>query len=35
VRSSYQVAALPSLALNTTVPTPVVAERSTDGVAWN
>jgi outer membrane receptor protein involved in Fe transport len=26
---------LPSLALNTTVPTPVVAERSTDGVAWN
>jgi len=24
-----------SLALNTTVPTPVVAERSTDGMAWN
>lgn len=35
VRSSYQVAALPSLALNTTVPTPIVAERSTDGLAWN
>jgi outer membrane receptor protein involved in Fe transport len=35
VRSSYQVAALPSLALNTTVPTPLVAERSTDGLAWN
>lgn len=35
VRSSYQVAALPSLALNTTVLTPVVAERSSDGVAWN
>jgi len=35
VRSSYQVAALPSLALNTTVPTPVVAERSMDGLAWN
>jgi outer membrane receptor protein involved in Fe transport len=26
---------LPSLALTTTVPTPVVAERSTDGLAWN
>jgi outer membrane receptor protein involved in Fe transport len=35
VRSTYQVAALPSLALTTTVPTPVVAERSMDGVAWN
>jgi outer membrane receptor protein involved in Fe transport len=35
VRSSYQVAALPSLALNTTVPTPVVADRSNDGLAWN
>ncbi len=35
VRSSYQVAALPSLALNTTVPTPIAAERSTDGLAWN
>ena len=35
VRSVYQVAALPSLALNTTVLNPVVAERSTDGVAWN
>jgi outer membrane receptor protein involved in Fe transport len=35
VRSNYRVAALPSLALNTTVPTPVVAERSTDGLAWN
>jgi outer membrane receptor protein involved in Fe transport len=34
-RSTFQVAALPSLALNTTVPTPVVAERSTDGLAWN
>lgn len=35
VRSSYRVAALPSLALNTTVPTPIVADRSTDGLAWN
>jgi iron complex outermembrane recepter protein len=35
VRSAYQVAALPSLALNTTVPTPIVADRSTDGLAWN
>jgi outer membrane receptor protein involved in Fe transport len=35
VRSNYQVAALPSLALTTTVPTPVVAERSMDGLAWN
>ena len=35
VRSVYQVAALPSLALNTTVPTPVVADLSTDGLAWN
>jgi outer membrane receptor protein involved in Fe transport len=35
VRSNYLVAALPSLALNTTVPTPVVAERSMDGLAWN
>jgi outer membrane receptor protein involved in Fe transport len=34
-RSTYQVAALPSLALNTTVPTPVVAERNMDGLAWN
>jgi outer membrane receptor protein involved in Fe transport len=35
VRSNYRVAALPSLALTTTVPTPVVAERSMDGLAWN
>ena len=35
VRSTYQVAALPSLALNITVPTPIVADRSTDGLAWN
>jgi outer membrane receptor protein involved in Fe transport len=35
VRSNYQVAALPSLALTITVPTPIVAERSTDGLAWN
>jgi len=35
VRSTYRVAALPSLALNTTVPTPIVADRSTDGLAWN
>jgi outer membrane receptor protein involved in Fe transport len=34
-RSTQQIAALPSLATNTTVPTPVVAELSTDGVAWN
>ncbi len=35
VRSNYRVAALPSLALNITVPTPVVADRSMDGLAWN
>jgi len=35
VRSNYDVAALPSLALNTTVPTPIGAERSMDGLAWN
>jgi outer membrane receptor protein involved in Fe transport len=35
IRSVYEVAALPSLALNTTVPTPIKAERSTDGLAWN
>jgi outer membrane receptor protein involved in Fe transport len=35
VRSALQVAALPSLAISTTVLTPVVAERSADGVAWN
>jgi len=35
VRSNYDVAALPSLALTITVPTPIVAERSTDGLAWN
>lgn len=35
VRSAMQIAAVPSLAMTTTVPTPVVAERSTDGVAWN
>jgi outer membrane receptor protein involved in Fe transport len=35
VRSNYQVAALPSLALTITVPTPIVADRSTDGLAWN
>ncbi|MCM2313099.1 MAG: TonB-dependent receptor, partial [Steroidobacteraceae bacterium] len=34
-RSTQQIAAAPSLATNTTVPTPVVAERSSDGVAWN
>lgn len=34
-RSTYLVAALPSLALNTTVPAPVVDERSMDGIAWN
>jgi outer membrane receptor protein involved in Fe transport len=35
VRSNYQVAALPSLALNTTVYQPVVAKRNSDGLAWN
>lgn len=35
VRSNFRVAALPSLALNTTVPTPILAKRSTDGLAWN
>jgi iron complex outermembrane recepter protein len=35
VRSTYQIAALPSLAMTTTVPTPVVADRSFDGVGWN
>ena len=34
-RSNLQVAALPSFAAQITVPTPVVADRSTDGVAWN
>ena len=34
-RATWQITAAPSLAMNTTVPTPVVAERSTDGVAWN
>ncbi|MEN9527863.1 MAG: hypothetical protein RLY56_1814, partial [Pseudomonadota bacterium] len=34
-RSALQVAALPSLASALTVPVPIVAERSTDGVAWN
>ena len=38
VRSTYRVAAVtvpPSFAMTTTVPTPVVADRSTDGLAWN
>ena len=34
-RSVLQVAALPSLAITTTVPRPVTGERSTDGLAWN
>jgi len=34
-RSTYVIAAAPSLALNTTVPQPVVDERSMDGIAWN
>jgi len=34
-RSTMQIAAVPSLAMTTTVPTPVVAERSSDGIAWN
>jgi outer membrane receptor protein involved in Fe transport len=34
-RSALQVAALPSFATTISVPTPVVAERSSDGVAWN
>jgi outer membrane receptor protein involved in Fe transport len=35
VRSFLQAAALPTLAVTTTVPTPIVAETSFDGVAWN
>jgi outer membrane receptor protein involved in Fe transport len=35
VRSVLQAAALPTLAATTTVPTPVVAERSMNGTAWN
>jgi outer membrane receptor protein involved in Fe transport len=35
VRSALQVAALPSFATTLTVPAPVVAERSSDGFAWN
>jgi iron complex outermembrane receptor protein len=34
-RSVLQVAALPSFATTISVPTPVVADLSTDGVAWN
>jgi outer membrane receptor protein involved in Fe transport len=34
-RSNMQIAAVPSLAMTTTVPAPVVADRSTDGLAWN
>jgi outer membrane receptor protein involved in Fe transport len=35
VRSVLQAAALPTLAVTITVPTPIVAETSFDGVAWN
>jgi len=35
VRSTAQVAALPSFATTTTVPTPVVADLSADGLSWN
>ena len=35
VRSALQAVALPTLAVTTTVPTPIVAETSFDGVAWN
>ena len=35
VRSAVQVAALPSFATTTTVPTPVEGDLSSDGVAWN
>jgi len=35
VRSTMRIAAPPSLAMNTTVPVPVVARLNTDGVAWN
>lgn len=34
-RSTLRIAAAPSLATTTTVPTPIVAERSSDGIAWN
>jgi outer membrane receptor protein involved in Fe transport len=34
-RSVLKVAALPSFATSISVPTPVVADLSTDGVAWN
>ncbi len=34
-RSVLQVAALPSLASALSMPVPIVAERETDGVAWN
>ena len=34
-RSTLRIAAPPSFAATTTVPTPVVAELSTDGLAWN
>jgi outer membrane receptor protein involved in Fe transport len=34
-RSTTQIAALPSLATTTTVPTPVVAELGSDGLSWN
>jgi len=35
VRSALQAVALPTLAVTTTVPSPIVAETSFDGVAWN
>jgi outer membrane receptor protein involved in Fe transport len=35
VRSALQAAALPTLAVTISVPTPIVAETSFDGVAWN
>jgi outer membrane receptor protein involved in Fe transport len=35
VRSVLQAAALPTLASTTTVPTPINAERSMNGTAWN
>jgi len=34
-RSTMKIAAVPSFAMTTTVPTPIVAERSSDGIAWN
>jgi outer membrane receptor protein involved in Fe transport len=35
VRSALQAAALPTLAATTTVPTPVIADRTMSGTAWN